>query len=88
MHKINKDDAEKLGFHLDRRRSRGVGPVLITDLDFVDDLAQVTKAIGQVEEVLERLEAEAAKVGLHLNVTKIKTSLEIHTQKRVQNQIL
>jgi hypothetical protein len=55
---------------LSKRRSRRVGPTYITDLDFADDLALLTTEIDQAQEVLSRLENEAAKIGLHLNVPK------------------
>ena len=30
---------EELGFHLERRKSRRIGPVAVTDLDFADAIA-------------------------------------------------
>ena len=70
MRKTIDGDGERLGFQLSRRRSRRVGPIYITDLDFADDLALLTTEIDQAQEVLSRLEREAAKIGLHLNVPK------------------
>ena len=36
---------EKLGFHIERRRSRRVNPVVIIDLDFADDIAGLVKKL-------------------------------------------
>ena len=67
---------EELGFHLHRRRSRRVAPIVVTDLDFADDLAILTDEIEKAQEILSRLEREGGQVGLHCNVTKIATSLQ------------
>ena len=60
----------ELGFHLHRRRSRRNPAVVITDLDFADDLALLTEEIVQAQEILTRLETEAIKVGLQCNGKK------------------
>ena len=70
MRKTIGEHGERLGFQLERRRSRRVGPVYITDLDFADDLALLASEIRNAQEMLTRLEMEASKVGLHLNVEK------------------
>ena len=57
------EDSERLGFHLRKRRSRSVGPVVITDLDIADDLVLVTVTIDHAQELLIRLEVEAVKWG-------------------------
>ena len=59
-----------LGFQLQRQRSRRVPAVIVTDLDFADDLALLTEEIEQAQEVLYRLEKEAEKVGLYCNAKK------------------
>ena len=65
------DGREKeLGFQLQRQRSRRVPAVVITDLDFADDLALLSEEIEQAQEVLLRLETEAEKVGLFCNAKK------------------
>ena len=61
---------EELGFHLERRRSRRTVPVVLTDMDFADDIALVSQEINDAQELLSRVESEANKVGLHLNATK------------------
>ena len=75
MRKTIGDDSERLGFHLTKRKSRRVGPVVITDLDFADDIALITHEIDQAQELLTRLEQEAAKIGLHLNSKKTEGML-------------
>ena len=69
---------EDLGFKLHRRRSRRNPAVCITDLDFADDLALLTEEMEQAQEVLTRMETEAAKVGLKCNARK--TELQIFNQ--------
>ena len=61
---------EELGFHLVKRRSRQNGPITITDTDFADDIALISGLISQAQEMLSRVESEAAKVGLHCNSKK------------------
>ena len=61
---------EELGFTLRHRRSRRTAPVTVTDLDFADDIALLCNEIHQAQELLRRVETEAAKVGLHVNAKK------------------
>ena len=61
-----------------------MGPTYITDLDFADDLALLTTEIDQAQEVLSRLEKEAAKIGLHLNVPKT----EVMTFNQEEDKII
>ena len=63
---------EELGFHLERRRSRRVGPEVLTDLDFADDIALISGEIQQAQELLQRVEKSVGKVGLKMNVGKTK----------------
>ena len=58
---------EDLGFQLERRKSRRIPPIAVTDLDFADDIALVAQEIEAAQEILLRVETEACKVGLHLN---------------------
>ena len=37
------DREEDLGFHLEKRKSRRVGPEVITDFDFADDIALLSE---------------------------------------------
>ncbi len=61
---------EALGFQLHRRRSRRTPAIVVTDLDFADDIALISEEISAAQEMLTRVEAEANKVGLHLNAKK------------------
>ena len=61
---------QELGFQLQRQRSRRVPAVIVTDLDFADDLALLSEEMEQAQEVLHRLETEAEKVGLYCNAKK------------------
>ena len=59
-----------LGFKLDRRRSRRRQSFVITDLDFADDIALLSEEIQKAQDLLTRVENEAAKTGLRLNDEK------------------
>ena len=52
---------------------------VITDLDFADDLALLTQEIQQAQEIITRLEEEAAYVGLYCNAKK--TELQVHNHQ-------
>ena len=64
------DQELDLGFKLDKRRSRWRKPIAITDLDFADDIALLSEEIQKAQELLTRVENEAAKIGLRLNDEK------------------
>ncbi|KAI8513748.1 hypothetical protein Bbelb_080720 [Branchiostoma belcheri] len=66
------DREYELGFELERRKSRRHPPVVISDFDFADDIALLAEKIAQAQELLCRMENEAAKVGLQLNAGKTK----------------
>ena len=66
------DDESKLGFELERRKSRRHPAICISDLDFADDIALLSEDVDQAQQLLSRLEQESAKVGLHLNDKKTK----------------
>ena len=59
-----------LGFHIKKRQSRRVGPVCLTDLDFADDIALISEQIEQAQQLLNKVESEAAGVGLMANAKK------------------
>ena len=56
------DQELDLGFKLDKRRSRRRQPVAVTDLDFADDMAPLSEEIQKAQELLTRVENEAAKM--------------------------
>ena len=45
---------------------------MITDLDFADDIALTSDSASQAQELLERVEEAALRVGLHMNAKKTK----------------
>ena len=51
----------------------------MTDFDFADDIALICKEIAQAQELLSRMEKEAAKNGLGLSTIKTKV-LPYHQQ--------
>ena len=63
---------EQLGFTVNPRRSRRIGPLMVTDLDFADDIALVSDTACQAQELLDRVEDAALRVGLHMNAKKTK----------------
>ena len=63
---------EELGFQLTRRQSRHKGPVVITDLDFADDIALLSELINQAQDLLNRVETSAVQIGLSMNAKKTK----------------
>ena len=69
------EDAESLGFKIERRRSRRIGPQIVSDLDFADDIALLSEEISSAQRFLYNLENEANKVGLHLNNSKTEVMI-------------
>ena len=63
---------EDLGFQLSKRRSRRVGPDIVTDFDFDDDKALLSEELYQAQELLHRVETSVAKVRLKMNAGKTK----------------
>ena len=69
------DDAERLGLTLEPKKSRRVGPKIITDVDFADNIALLSEEMDtdKANEFLLRIESRAAaSVGLHINEGKTK----------------
>ena len=65
----------ELGFQLRKRQNRRMTPITITDLNVADDLTLTTEEKEHAQDMLNILEHEAGKVGLHCNANKT----EIHT---------
>ena len=63
---------EELGFTITPKRSRRYPKVALADLDFADDIALLSDAINQAQELLSRVEHECCRVGLGLNGPKTK----------------
>ena len=70
---------ERLGFTIGPRRSRRVGPVNITDLDFADDIALLSDTAAQAQELLSNVENAALRVGLHTNLWYITSLLVLRS---------
>ena len=64
---------EDLGFTLTPRKSRRYPKEVLADLDFADDIALLSDAINQAQQLLYRVETECKKVGLGLNGPKTKS---------------
>ncbi|KAJ4947922.1 hypothetical protein JOQ06_009951, partial [Pogonophryne albipinna] len=61
---------QDLGFTLTPRRSRRHPTVVLTDLDYADDISLLSDIMEQAQELLNRVESECAKVDLRLNAKK------------------
>ena len=61
---------QELGFTLTPRKSRRHSAVVLTDLDYADDISLLSDNVEQAQELLNRVEPECAKVGLRLNAKK------------------
>ena len=73
MRKALADGKQKeLGFTITPTRSRRYPKVAVADLDFADDIALLSDAIDQAQELLLRVERECSRVGLGLNGPKTK----------------
>ena len=88
MRQATEGTESELGFEIERRQSRRHPATVLTDLDFADDIALLSEEIEQAQQLLERLEQQSAKVGLHLNDKKTKvmaynqdTPVDITTRK-------
>ena len=83
MRKAISGREEELGFTIRPRRSRRNPSVNVTDLDFADDIALLSNEIHQAQELLKRVETEAAHVGLHVNAKK--TQVMVFNQDEPSN---
>ena len=73
MRKAMADGKEdELGLTVTPRRSRRHPKEVLADLDFADDIALLSDAVQQAQELLHRVETECNKVGLGLNGPKTK----------------
>ena len=70
MRRTFADRENELGFTLYRQRSRRKPAVTVSDLDFADDLAIINEEMEHAQEVLNKLETEAERVGLYCNAKK------------------
>ncbi|KAI8514433.1 hypothetical protein Bbelb_070240 [Branchiostoma belcheri] len=63
---------EQLDFTLKRRASRRVPAKMVTDFDFADDLALISKTAERARALLAEVERHCRKIGLQLNAKKTK----------------
>ena len=56
MRKALMGKEEKLGFQLRKRQSRRVLTIIVTDMEFADDIALVSDDIKEAEEMLRRVD--------------------------------
>ena len=66
------NDTQEIGFKLDQKGSRRHNPDIITNLDFADDIALITKETEEAQDFLHRVQHNAAKIGLHIHADKIE----------------
>ena len=59
---------QDLGFTPTPRWWRPHPKVVLTDLDYTDDISLLSDNVDQAQELLNRVELECAKVGLRLNL--------------------
>ena len=83
---------EELGFTIHPRKSRRHPKVVLTDLDFADDISLLSDKIEQVQKLLTSVETACKKVGLGINAKKtkglpinIEDPPQLHTLKTAQN---
>jgi hypothetical protein len=72
MRRATEGKEEELGFCLMKRRSRRIGPEVVTDLDFADDIALISDSTAKAQAFLGAVEKEAREVGLQINAKKTK----------------
>lgn len=78
MHRTYGGKEEKLGFKLPKQRSRQHQAVIVTDLDYADDLLLLTEKADQAQEMLNRLGQESEKVELYCNAKKMELLIFNH----------
>ena len=67
---------EELGFHLERKKSRRIGPVVVTGLDFADDIALLSMDIRQAQELLQSIKRYVGKeAGLKITQARLNKCL-------------
>ena len=75
MKKATGGKEEELGFTLHRRKCRRHEPVILTDIDFADDIATISEEMEQAQNMLRNIEIEGANVGLRVNAKKTEMML-------------
>ena len=78
LRKVIDGREEELGFCLKKCQSRRVGPEILTDLDFADDIALLSEQIHQAQNLLNNVEVQCGKIGLKINAKKTKSMVFNH----------
>ena len=63
-----------MGFTLKPRRSRRQPAIMITDLDYANDLATMSDCVADAQKILAEIENPAAQVGLYKYINTKKTN--------------
>ncbi|XP_015753298.1 PREDICTED: uncharacterized protein LOC107333054 [Acropora digitifera] len=86
---------EDLGFRLTRRLSSRKRAVVVTDLDFAEDIALLSEQVEQAQELLKRVEESAKQIGLEMNAKKTKclsfnhsVQVEVTTDSGTQLEVI
>ena len=72
---------EELGLTLVPRKSRRVHPIMVTDLDYADDIALISDTAEKGRALLLTVEKECRKIGLKLNAKKTKV-MSVNTEDK------
>ena len=78
LRKAIDDREEELCFCLKKCQSRRVGPEILTDLDFADDIVLLSEQIHQAQNLLNNVEVQCGKIGLKINAKKTKSMVFNH----------
>ena len=70
----------------DRRRSRWYEPVILTDIDFADDIATISEEMDHAQDMLRSIELEGTKAGLKLNVKNTEMMLSNQDVQNVKSK--
>ena len=68
----------ELSFCLKKHQSRRVGPGILTDLEFANDIALLSEQIHQAQNLLNDVEVQCGKIGLKINAKKTKSMVFNH----------
>ena len=78
---------EELGFILHPRKSNRVPATVVTVLDFADDIALLCNEIHQAQELLKRVEIEAARSAYMRTPRKQKSSATININRKMSSML-
>ena len=77
---------EELGFEISKRRSSRHPAIHLSDLSYADDIAFISKEVEQAQIMLNSIEKEAIKIGLHINANKTEVmSFNVKSGTRIRH---